>query len=342
MPNTRPQISVLLPVFNAAATLPAALECLLGQHTRRSLEIVTVDDGSTDSSPQVIADFARRDARVRALRIPHAGLVAALNTGLAQCRGQYVARMDADDISLPDRLEKQAAHLDVHPAAGVVGSLVTFGGDAKRQAGYAHHVAWQNRLLSHQELSDWRFVDAPLAHPSVMFRRELPDRFGGYRDGPFPEDFELWLRWLEAGVRMEKVPERLLVWNDPPARLSRTDPRYAPEAFYRTKADYLARWLARNNPHHPDILAWGSGRLTRLRWSYLTDQGVRIRAYIDIAPSRIGQAIHGLTVLAPSELPPAESAFIVAGVARRDAHDYILARFRERGYAVGTSAIFMA
>lgn len=336
-----PQISVLLPAFNAAATLPAALESLLFQRTARPFEVVAVDDGSSDATPLILADFARRDARLRPLRIARAGLVGALNAGLAQCRGRYVARMDADDLSLPDRLEKQAAHLDAHPEIGVVGSLVTFGGDAKRQAGYAHHVAWLNRLRTRQELADWRFAEAPLAHPSVMFRRELPERFGGYRDGPFPEDFELWLRWLEAGVNMEKIPEPLLVWNDPPGRLSRSDPRYASEAFDRIRAEYLARWLARHNPHHPDILAWGSGRVTRLRWRLLAECGVRIRAYVDIAPSRIGQVIHGIPVLSPDQLPPPGQAFIVAGVARRDAHDYILARFRERGYAAGTNAIFM-
>ena len=337
-----PQISVLLPAFNAAATLPAALGSLFAQRTARPFEIVAVDDGSTDATPHVLERLSRRDARLRPLRIVHAGLVAALNAGLAQCRGRYVARMDADDLSHPDRLEKQAAHLDAHPDIGVVGSLVTFGGDAKRQAGYAHHVDWLNRLRTPRELSDWRFAEAPLAHPSVMFRSALPERFGGYRDGPFPEDFELWLRWLEAGVNMEKLPEPLLVWNDPPGRLSRTDPRYAPEAFYRTKAEFLARWLARQNPFHPDILAWGSGRVSRQRWALLTGLGIRIRAYVDISPSRIGQSIHGIPVLGPADLPRPDQAFIVAGVARRDAHDYILARLRERGYAVGANAIFMS
>lgn len=342
MSDERPHISVLLPAYNAASTLPAALDSLLCQRTPRRFEVVCVDDGSNDATRQVLTHYARRDARVQPLFRPHAGLVAALNTGLDHCRGDYIARMDADDLSAPERLERQAAHLDANPATGLVASRVSFGGDAGCSGGYAAHVAWQNALTTHDELSDWRFVDAPVAHPSVMFRRQLPERFGSYRDGPFPEDFELWLRWLERGVRMEKLPEQLLVWNDPPGRLSRTDARYATEAFYRVKAEYLARWLAAHNPHHPEILAWGSGRITRLRWKLLTDQGVRIRAFVDIAPSRIGQTIQGVPVLSPQLLPPPSGAFIVAGVARRDAHDYILTRFRERGYVVGRTGIFMA
>ena len=108
-------------------------------------------------------------------------------------------------------------------------------------------MAWTNGLLTHEEIALARFVESPLAHPSVMFRRSLVERWGGYAEGAFPEDYELWLRWLDAGVRMEKLADPLLIWNDSPTRLSRRDPRYAAEAFYRVKARYLARWLA---PQH--------------------------------------------------------------------------------------------
>ena len=342
MMSDTPQISVLLPAFNAAQTLPAALDSVLAQRTGRSFEVVAVDDGSADATVRVLDDYARRDPRVRPLALPHGGIVAALNAGLARCRGRYVARMDADDLAHPERLERQAAHLDAHPEIGVVGCRVAFGGDAQRQAGYAHYVAWQNRLLAPDELALWRFVDAPLAHPSVLFRRDLPERFGAYREGGFPEDFELWLRWMERGVHFAKLAETLLVWNDPPQRLSRCDARYAPEAFYRIKAEYLARWLAAHNPRHPEILAWGSGRVTRARWKALTDLGVRFRAYVDISPRRDGQRIHGEPVLGPDDLPPPGEAFVVAGVARRDAHAYILGRLVARGYALGSHALFMA
>jgi hypothetical protein len=83
------------------------------------------------------------------------------------------------------------------------------------------------------------FVEASVAHPSVMFRRELLEKYGGYRDGPFPQDYELWLRWLEAGVRFGKVDAELLTWNDPPQRLWRTDTRYSVEAFYAIMCRHL-------------------------------------------------------------------------------------------------------
>src|SRR2546425_6870649 len=102
-----------------------------------------------------------------------------------------------------------------------------------------------------------------------MFRRELLNKHGGYREGDFPEDYELWLRWLDAGVTMAKVPRVLLTWNDAPERLSRTDRRYDVEAFYRCKAFYLARWLKRHVDASRPLLVWGAGRPTRKRAEHL-------------------------------------------------------------------------
>jgi hypothetical protein len=118
-------------------------------------------------------------------------------------------------------------------------------------------------------------------------------RCGRYADGAFPEDYELWLRWLAAGVRMEKLPDALLVWRDTPRRLSRTDPRYAPDAFDELRAHHLARWLAETNPHHPDVTIWGAGRVSRRRAARLRAQGVRVTGWIDIDPRKIARCASG-------------------------------------------------
>jgi hypothetical protein len=175
-----------------------------------------------------------------------------------------------------------------------------------------------------------------------MFRRELVDRWGGYRDGDFPEDYELWLRWLEAGVRMEKLTEFLLVWNDSPTRLSRCDRRYDEEAFYRLKARYLARWLAAHNPHHPAVIVWGAGRISRKRARHLVDRGVTIVAYVDIDPNKVGRSIAGRPVLHPVELPAPGKAFVVSYVSTSDAREEIEANLLARGYQAGRDHILAA
>jgi len=269
MPDT-PYVSVVLPAYNAAVGVARALDSLLGQD-HPCFEVVAVDDGSTDDTAAVIAAYAGRDPRVRLLRLAHAGVAHAFNAGIEAARGEFVARMDADDVSLPGRLSRQAAHLDANPGVGLVACRIRFGGDREAQAGYARHVDWTNTLTSARDIALARFVDAPVANPSVMFRKALVAEHGGAEQGDFPEDYEMWLRWLDAGVVMEKLPEELLVWNDPPTRATRTDPRYSPEAFYRVKARYLARWLARHNARHPGVVVMGSGRITRKRAELLEE-----------------------------------------------------------------------
>ena len=316
------RVSVVLPVYNEEELLPEALESLLGQ-TDPDFEVIAVDDGSTDGTPELLDRFAAGDARVKPVCQPHEGIVATLNRGLVEARGTYIARMDADDIAHPDRLRQQADSLDRQRNIGVLSSRVEYLGDVDRNAGLARFVTWTNSLISFEDISLYRFVESPLVHPSVMFRRELVKQFGGYRDGPFPEDYELWLRWMESGVRMAKLKDTLVAWRERPDRLTRTDPRYSAQAFYRTKAPYLYRWLELHNPHHPEVIVWGAGRTSRQRLRFLTDLGIRVQAYVDVDPKKIGQRVDGVEVLRPETLPAPGRCFVLLWVASRGARALI-------------------
>jgi hypothetical protein len=243
--------------------------------------------------------------------------------------------MDADDRSLPQRLELQRRYLDEHPDVGLVACLVEHLGGSQKKAGYARYVNWINTLTNHDDINLNRFVESPLAHPSVMFRTDLINRYGGYRQGDFPEDYELWLRWLEHGIRMEKVPEMLLRWRDQPGRLSRTHERYSFEAFYRTKTAYLAKWLKRCNAHHPDIVVWGAGRTSRKRAEMLTRHGINISAYVDVDPNKIGRSIRGRRVLPPEKIPERGRCFVVSYVGSHGARTRIRSHLVNLGYAEG-------
>src|SRR5207237_7493623 len=129
-----PRVSVLLPVWNGEAFLEQAMESILRQ-TLSSFELIVIDDGSTDRTAAIADEFASRDDRVRVLRRPHEGLSATLNAGIAAARGEYVARMDADDISVPDRLQKQVAYLDAHPGSVALGTWIEVLAEETRHIG---------------------------------------------------------------------------------------------------------------------------------------------------------------------------------------------------------------
>lgn len=333
MPDRTPYVSVLLPVRNGEAFIDAALDSLEAQ-TFPDWEAVVVDDGSTDGTYERLVVRAAACSRIRLCKTPPQGIVAALHVALKQAHPQapYLARLDADDQALPERLERQTAFLDAHPSYGLVGSAVRFGGDVATAAGFARHVNWLNSLVDHDDLYAQRFRESPLAHPSVMFRRSLTERHGFYAEGPFPEDYELWLRWFEAGIRMHSLPEPLLIWNDPPQRLTRTHANYRDEAFTALRAEYLARHLARCNPHHPDVWIIGAGRMSRRRALPLLAHGIRIKALIDIDPRKIGNRVHGLSVLGREALPPPGQAFVLVFLGRHGAAEDAAAFLASRGY----------
>ena len=339
MTTTDPRISVVMPVRNGAQHLDVALASLLGEE---GVEIVAVDDGSTDETPKILDIHSRAYPDLKVLRQEPLGIVAALNHGLRHARAPYIARMDADDFTYPGRLRLQADYLDQHPEVGLVASRVDYLGDRIANRGLALWLDWTNTLLSHEDIARERFVESPLVHPSVMFRRELVERHGGYREGDFPEDYELWLRWLEAGVRMAKLPEPLISWRETPGRLTRTDPRYAPEAFFRTKAPYLYRWLAAHNPHHPRVVVWGAGRVTRQRFAPVRAEGLEVQAWVDIDVKKIGWRVDGAPVIGPAALPPPSEAFVLVAVGKRGARELIEAELVRQGFEPGVNFLFCA
>lgn len=332
----KPLVSVLLPFRNATERLRHAISSMLEQ-SMEDFELLLIDNGSTDGSRNVVESLANIDNRIRLLHELRVGIVPALNLGLALARGKYIARMDADDTSHPDRLALQVKYLDDNSTTDVVASQVEFVGGVSA-VGLKNYVDWSNQLLTHEQMWLNRFVDAPLVHPSVMFRRHLIDVAGPYREGPFPEDFELWLRWMEKGVRFHKIKHSLIRWHDHPKRLTRTDIRYGTISFYRVKSVYLDHWLKLNNPFYPEIVVWGAGRKSRQRAALLEKQGCKITAYIDIKPDRTKTlpCIHFQKIAQPG------SYFVVSYVANRGQGQKIREFLVSRGYREGKHFLLAA
>ena len=296
-----------------------------------------IDNASTDESPSIGRRWAGNEPRIRVLHEPRIGIAHALNTGLAHAEGGYIARMDADDISHPERLAEQVATLDAYPEIGVLGTRTAFASSVQESRGMQAFVEWQNNILSPHEHYVKRFVDAPLAHPTVMFRRELVEQFGGYDTGPLPEDHELWLRWMDAGVRFAKLPAELLTWNDHAHRLSRTHSNYSVDAFFSTKVKWLAQWLKRRLNGRPVIIA-GTSALCRNRAAMLEAEGIVIGAFTDVRP----REVPGYTFIPHDQLPPAGEAFIVSFISQRGTGDRIAEFLASRGLVEGADFVLAA
>lgn len=202
-----------MPVHNGAAHLAAAMDSILSQ-TLRDFEFIIVDDASTDDSASIVKGY--RDPRIHLiLSRDRLKLSGALNLGLDQARGTYVARMDADDISLPDRLAVQVQHMEKHIDLGLCGGWIRYFG---AQSGVLR------RPTSHEAIQAFSLLDNPFAHPTVMLRRDLVDHHGLRFNGDyFPtEDFELWTRAMRL-FTVTNLPRVLLRYRAHAASLTGSD-----------------------------------------------------------------------------------------------------------------------
>lgn len=187
-----PRASVVLPVFNGERFIASAVQSILAQ-TMADLECIVVDDGSQDGTADILSRI--HDQRLRVERHQrNSGLVRSLNHGVSLARSSHVARMDADDVAYPARLERQLSYLAAHPGTGLVGSGVEFISDAGEPI--APRTMVDDDLLLRWRLLFWNHF----IHPSMVFRREWFEAVGGYRPEAYPaEDYDLWLRMAELG-----------------------------------------------------------------------------------------------------------------------------------------------
>jgi len=334
-----PRVSVLLPVHDAGRTLESCLRSLARQR-EQAWEAVLVDDGSSDDSRAIAERFAAADPRLRVVPRAHAGLVASLNAGLAECRAPIVARLDADDWIHRDRLALQCDALDRAPGLDAVGCHVRLFPRGALTDGTRRYEAWLNGLADPDAIWRDRFVECPVAHPALAIRRERLVALA-YRDRGWPEDFDLVLRLLADGPKLGIVPRRLLAWRDHPARASRNDGRYALDRFTACRADALARDFLRDRATY---VLWGHGPTARALRRALAGHGRTAATIVEVHPRRIGRTIGGAGVVSPDELarrtdlldlpliasvsgagPRAQIRAALGALGRRDGIDFVCA-----------------
>jgi len=337
MPASIPKVSVVLPFYNAEKTLSMALQSISDQELS-DWECVMVDNNSSDGSRDIAAGWERRDTRFRLIDEEKQGVMFASNRGCEAAQGKYVARMDADDVARPRRLGLQCDFLDSHPDFGAVAGLVAHVGDPDTTGGFRRFVEWSNSVITYEDIYNRRFIEAPIVNPTAMWRRETMELFGLYQAGDFPEDYEMWLRWLDRGVKIAKVPEVVLDWHDSEGRLTRTHPIYSDRAFYEIKSQYLALWLSEQNPYHPEVWVWGASRISRRRARILEQHGVRIETYIDTKMSRQLDK----EVIYYEDLPAAGEGFILTYIRQMDNREKIQAFLKERGYEEGKDYLLVS
>lgn len=191
-----PRVSILMPAYNAERYLDRAIASMRRQ-TFEDFEFLIVDDGSTDGTLGIIEAHARQDARIRHVSRPNTGYVQALNEMIGRARGEYLARMDADDVARSERLARQVAVLDACPDVVAIGTAACFVDPSGNPMAEARHPTQHEDIDRHNLRGD---EGTALFHPSVTMRSAAVRALGGYRKDFWPaEDLDLWLRLAEIG-----------------------------------------------------------------------------------------------------------------------------------------------
>ncbi len=323
-----PRVSILLPCRDAAPFLDDCIASLAAQ-TEPGFEVLALDDGSRDRTGARLAAWAEADARVRVFPSCGRGIVAALERLRREARAPFIARMDADDVARPERLATQLALLRAQPDIAACGTGIRYFPRALVRSGYRRYESWINGLATWSDVARDLFVECPIAHPTLMIRRDALRSVGGYRELEGPEDYDLVLRLAAAGRRLANVPRILLEWRLGEHRLSVASPRYAPAAFRRLKVDWLRRGFV---PPDRPVVVWGAGKVGKAfarEWNrqcrpargagaagdsaenagpYPAEAPrgrvwpAPVAAFVDLDPRKIGQTIHDAPVIAPDQL----------------------------------------
>ena len=315
-----------MPVRDAEPYVEEAVVSILEQ-TVTELELIVVDDGSRDGTAGILAACAAGDPRMRVVTQERAGVVIASERACRLARAPVLARMDADDVAFPDRLERQIDRLGGGDV-GACGGQVEIFGQARVSDGMRRYEGWLNSLTSPGLAARDAFVECPIAHPTFAVRREALAAAGGWRACGWPEDYDLMLRLYRSRVAFCAVDAPVVRWREHPRRLTRTDERYTRAAFVRCKVHHLRAYLGTRGR---SLVIFGCGPVGKAFSREFRRQGGAVAAFLEVHPRKIGKVVHGAPVHAMEDAAQFVGTPAVAAVAGPRAR----AEIREAALACG-------
>jgi glycosyltransferase involved in cell wall biosynthesis len=281
-----PLVSVVLPVYNCPNYVGEAIQSILDQ-TFSDFELIVIDDGSWDETPEVVRQYA--DLRIRFFTQTNQGLATTLNRGIRLARGRYIARQDQDDVSLPERLGKQAAFLDAHPNCALVGTWAQIWRE-HTSTDRVHRHPSDNASLNFELL-----FNNPFVHSSVMIRKSALDRVGLYctdQDRQPPEDYELWSR-IARLYDVANIPEVLHIYREIEGSMSRDGHSPFMNHLVTISAENIA-WASGADPGEPQVmnisaLTHGAGHRLLGNPDFKTMRNILVRSITRIVSDERGR-----------------------------------------------------
>lgn len=305
-------ISILIPVYNAALYLESCIESIEFQ-SYHQWELLAVDDSSEDNSYDILEACALRLAQkgfvMKVFRNNLKGIVPALELAYANASGEYITRMDADDIMPKDKLQRLANTLFHNPDSCVTGKVEYFSED-KLGNGFIRYADWLNSLIDTENHYSAIYKECIIPSPCWMMHRKTLEKIGGITADVYPEDYDLCFRLYKHNITIMGVDTILHLWRDHGERASRNDPNYLDQHFLDLKLHYFQK-LDRQS--EKELILWGAGKTGKLWARALVNTGHEFR-WMTGNTKKIGHNIFGVIVEDDAKMSQLNNAQIICAI----------------------------
>ncbi|MBO0323341.1 glycosyltransferase [Muricauda sp. CAU 1633] len=315
-----PKVSICIPFKDTAHFLPECLDSILNQ-THQNWEVLAVNDHSNDASLEVLKSYAEKDVRLKVFNNEGEGIIPALRTAYNQSSGEFVTRMDSDDIMKPNRLEVMVNSLVKSGSGHVAVGQVRYFSDRGISNGYERYETWLNQLTANGTNYSEIYKECVIPSPCWMAFREDFEACSGFQSDRYPEDYDLTFRFYEKRLKIIRCNEVLHLWRDYDTRTSRTHEHYAQNYFLDIKLHYFLKLdFNFNRP----LAVWGAGFKGKTIAKKLKKQKIDFTWLCD-NPNKIGKKIYGKQLLHFESLKGLNNPQSIITVANEEAQNEIRA-----------------
>ena len=306
-------ISIVIPFKNTEHFLGACLDSIAAQ-TYQDWEVIAIDDSSTDKSFELVSQFSLKDPRIHVLKNSGEGIIPALQTGYPFCQGQFVTRMDSDDLMLPHRLGNMVTSLQEHGEGHLAVGQVKYFSEKGIGDGYKKYETWLNELTKTGTNYSAIYKECVIPSPCWMAFRKDFEKCGGFDSNRYPEDYDLAFRFYEKGLKVIPCNQILHKWRDYDHRASRTSEHYAQNYFLDIKIHYF---LKLDYERDKELVIWGAGYKGKKIAEKLIKKNIDFIWLCD-NPKKIGHEIYGKSLMHFSKLASLSNPQIIITVANED------------------------
>lgn len=311
-------ISILIPFKNTAIYLTECLQSVINQ-TETNWEVIAIDDGSTDQSHEIVSRFASSDERIQLYKNNNQGLIPALKLAYAKSSGNFITRMDSDDIMAKTKLKVMREQLISYGKGHIATGMVKYFSEQGISPGFLEYENWLNALTQNGNNYSEIYKECVIASPCWMVYRSDFETSGGFNSDLYPEDYDLVFRFYKYGLKCLPSSELLHHWRDYSWRTSRTHDNYTHDKLLHLKLRYF---LELDYSKDKTLVVWGAGRKGKLTAKYLIDQGIDF-VWICDNPKKIGKHIYNQELQAFAELKHIKTPQSIITVANKDAQKEI-------------------